>query len=141
MSCQTDGAAINWDGGNDWCSPCGRIWNEVLNMLTLRLLLDVLLRCQEINVKNVASKPLVVQWLRIQLPKQGTWVWSLESGNIPHAIRKFKPINVTNLNEPLLHNKTVTAIRRLCTSTREVPQQLKKPESNNVSTAKINQLI
>ena len=42
---------------------------------------------------------LVVQWWRICLPMQGTWVWSW-SGKIPHAMRQWNQL--TTITEPVL---------------------------------------
>ena len=43
---------------------------------------------------------LVVQWLRIHLPMQGTWVRALGSGKIPHVVEQLSPCATTT--EPAL---------------------------------------
>ena len=68
---------------------------------------------------------LVVQWLRICLPVQGTWVWSLVQGTkIPHASGHLSPqastreasvlqLLILHSLEPVLHK------RGSCAATRE----------------------
>ena len=73
---------------------------------------------------------MVIQWLRIYLPKQGTRVhWS---GKIPHASRQLPQCTATTEPEsqttevhvpwsPRSATGEATATRSLCTTTREQP--------------------
>ena len=59
--------------------------------------------------------PLVAQWIRIRLPMQGTWVWTLIQEDSP-CLGAIKPMGhnywaralgarMPQLPKPLLHNK------------------------------------
>ena len=70
--------------------------------------------------------PLVAQWIRINLPRQGTWAeYLVQEDSTCH--RATKPVChnywalVWQLLEPVLCNKRSQAVRNLCTTTREPP--------------------
>ena len=60
--------------------------------------------------KNDIRTLLVVQWLKIHLPMQETWVRSLvrENSTCPHALGQLSPCTTTtevHSLESMLHNK------------------------------------
>ena len=72
--------------------------------------------------RHICQTSLVVQWIRICLPMQGTWVrpWSEK---IPHALELLSLCAATtgaslNALEPVLSNKRATATRSPCTTTK-----------------------
>ena len=69
---------------------------------------------------------LMVQWLRIHLPIQGTQVWSLAwkdtRKDTSHTARQLSPCTTTTeatYTRPLLHNKRTHSSERLPTATKE----------------------
>ena len=95
--------------------------------------------------KNLNRTSLVAQWImRLRLPVQGTWLWSLFQKEIPHAEEPAKPErhNYWSLHAPgpashkwwapalpllkpcaqsLCSARQDTTIRSLCTAARELP--------------------
>jgi len=78
----------------------------------------------------------MVQWLRICLPMQGTWVQSLLQEDST-CLRATKPMRHNNGSlralEPVLHNKEATARRSLSTPSRELPSLAATRESSCVA--------
>ena len=88
------------------------------------------LRCVDLKIRDIFRTSLVVQWLRIRLPMQGTRVWALVRED-PTCCRATKPVR---------HNYWARALEPTCRNYwARVPQLLNPARSNEDPTQpKIN---
>ena len=74
--------------------------------------------CKAMGWKDVVGTSLVVQWLRICLPMQGTWVWSLVGelrllqgrANSDFMLELFHDPTCCRATKPMRHNYGLTVL-------------------------------